>query len=111
MIDCLSVVQSLQEGRAREVRSDKMHVRVYNLLCTTLDDVAGSDFVRLPAHKTEKQVGSTLKGDGTPLTLKDVKGNAEADRLAKLAVAEHRVSKVYVEQWDDLKRQAESTAM
>jgi hypothetical protein len=110
MIDCLSVVQSLQEGRARAVRSDKMHARVYNLLCTTLDDVAGSDFVWLPAHKSEEQVGSTLKGDATPLTLKDLKGNAEADRLAKLAVSEHRVSRAYVKQWDDLKHQAESTA-
>lgn len=110
LCDCESVVSAIKAGRRTAFRADKMHARAYSQLFAVLDDVIGGAFTWLPAHKTEDQVGVVLKGDGTTLTAKDLEGNRDADRLAKLAVAEHRVSSMYVERWTNLKRQAESTA-
>ena len=53
----------------------------------------------MPAHNGAKQVGVLRCGDGELLTEGDVRGNAEADRLAKKAVQEHRVGRNDVNEW------------
>ena len=55
------------------------------------DDLDKADLVWMPAHCGEGAAGSKYKGDGSPLTISDIRGNQEADRLAKLAAESHRV--------------------
>ena len=65
----------------------------------------------MPAHCSEKQAVAVKKGDGSPLTVQDVQGNAEADRLAKKGVEEHRIESAYLQRWGRLKEKARQTAM
>ena len=73
------------------------------MLFTRLDDTGGGGVEWIPAHCKAEQVEGKLKGDGTQLTRREVEGNAEADRLSKKAVEEHRIEGNYIERWDKLK--------
>ena len=61
------------------------------MVAAAWDDLDKTSLVWMPAHCSDEAVGSKHKGDGTPITLLDIKGNREADRLAKLAAETHRV--------------------
>ena len=65
--------------------------RVYKLVFTAIDSESAMRVVWMPAHTSEDAVGVLRLGDGTFLSATDRFGNSEADRLAKLAVEEHRV--------------------
>ena len=49
------------------------------------------DVAWMPAHTSATDVGISVLSDGTTLTANDRRGNEEADRLAKIAAAQHRV--------------------
>lgn len=111
LCDCESVVKSIHERAGKAVAGSKMHARAYQLLFARLDDIGTDAVVWMPAHCKEHDADTSKKGDGTPLTKEDIRGNAEADRLAKKAVEEHRVEETYVERWELLKSKAKQTAM
>lgn len=56
-----------------------------------MDWEAAKEAVWIPAHTSEDEVAMVRLGNGVRLTAMDRFGNVEADRLAKLAVEEHRV--------------------
>ena len=62
------------------------------------DDLDKASLVWMPAHCGEDAAGCKHKGDGSPLTISDIRGNQEADRLAKLAAESHRVPEAIREQ-------------
>ena len=66
--------------------------------------------VWMPAHKSKQAAGQYRCSNGDPITDGDIKGNAEADRLAKLAVEYHRVDPFTVQWWGNLFEQALTTA-
>ena len=45
----------------------------------------------MPAHCSDAKAGVALKGDGTAVTILDIRGNRAADKYAKLAASTHRV--------------------
>ena len=92
-VDCEPCVKAVHRGRAWATSGQRPHARVNALMHAALDDTARDAVVWMPAHKKESDVGVARLGNGSYLTQLDVKGNAEADRLAKLAVGEHRVPK------------------
>ena len=77
--------------------------RVYNLLLPAMEDTCLSCVLWMPAHKSKAHVGKLKLSNGEFLTEEDVKANDMADRFAKQAVEEHRVPKVEVEHWKNLK--------
>ena len=64
----------------------------------------------MPAHKSKQSAGKARCGNGEFLAANDIAGNAEADRLAKLAVEQHRVDPVEIEMWRRLCEQTTATA-
>ena len=71
-----------------------------------LDGTDRQKVIWMPAHKTLKTAGQFKCSNGAALSAKDINGNAEADRLAKLAVEQHRVDPADVASW---REQCEST--
>jgi hypothetical protein len=70
------------------------------MVMSALEDTEVEKVVWMPAHKSKQAVGQFRCGDGNLLTAADIKGNAEADRLAKLAVRLHRVDAAEVKRWE-----------
>ena len=64
----------------------------------------------MPAHKSRNTAGQYKCGNGQPLTVNDIVGNAEADRLAKMAVQQHRADATEVRDWNDRCVSVEATA-
>ena len=64
----------------------------------------------MPAHKTKQAAGQFRCGNGEWLTEDDIRGNAEADRLAKAAVQQYRVDSAEVSRWEQLYKDAMATA-
>ncbi len=89
--DCESVVTAIKNGQIKATAGSKEHARAYHLLFARLDDIEDEAVTWVPAHCKDREVGKKRKGDGSKLSAQDVQGNAEADRLAKKAVGEHRV--------------------
>ena len=56
-----------------------------------LDDVPPENVIWMPAHLKPGTCGTAVRGDGILVEEVDVEANGEADRLAKRAVAAHRV--------------------
>ena len=75
-----------------ETNAKKKHARIYNLLLPMLEGLPEDVLLWMPAHTTEKDIGKKKWGDGQPLTAIDRTSNALADKHAKIAVAEHRVT-------------------
>ena len=65
----------------------------------------------MSAHKSKQTTGHFKCVDGNILTERDTKGNVEADRLAILALKQHKVDAVEVKDWNDKCASATSTAM
>ena len=78
---------------------------------SVLEEVPTDKVVWMPAYKSKQSAGKARCGNGELLTANDIAGNAEADRLAKLAVEQHRVDAVEVELWPRLCKQTTATAM
>ena len=76
---------------------------------SALEEVPNHKVVWMPAHKSKQVVGRVRCGNGDLLTERDILGNAEADRLAKLSVEQHRVCQSEVKRWTQLCQQ--TTAM
>ena len=56
----------------------------------------------MPAHKAKQAAGQFRCSNGEPITAADIRGNAEAGRLAKLAVLQHRFDRSEVKRWEEL---------
>ena len=69
----------------------RVQARMYKLLFSVFDEADTHRIVWMPAHTKEHEVGVTAIGNGRKLTWIDRRTNQEADKLAKLAVTEHRV--------------------
>ena len=63
------------------------------MVMSTLEDTPAEKVVWMPAHKSKQAAGQFRCSNGELITESDIKGNAEADRLAKLAVMQHRVDR------------------
>ena len=60
----------------------------------------------MPAHKSAAHVGKLRLSNGELLTQMDVDANDKADKLAKQAVEEHRVSAIEVKNLKDAENDA-----
>ena len=92
-VDCQPCVDALHKGLAWATRDKRPLAWVDSLMLAALDDTEPDAVVWMPAHTKESDVGRLYLGNGSTLTQLDRKGNNEANRLAKLAVEAHRVSK------------------
>jgi hypothetical protein len=92
-VDCEPCVKAFHGGLAAATTDKRPLARVHALMFAALGDTPPEAMVWMPAHTSRKDVGVKLLGDGSTLTAIDRESNAEADRLAKLAVEVHRVPK------------------
>lgn len=97
--DCKTAVDTLVSGSKKATSSKCTHARVYALLFAALDDTPVESIVWMPAHQADGMAGKLARSDGKWLTADDIRGNREADVLAKRAVEEHRVPKLTRNQW------------
>ena len=96
--DCKACIDMVHAGLAVASSPKRALARVYGLLLPALEDTCLSFVLWMPAHKSAAHVGKLKLSNGDLLTENDVKANDIADRLAKQAVEDHRVSKHEVEQ-------------
>ena len=91
--DCLSVLKVFQSGKRSACSSRCKLARVWHGVFAALDDQDPLlvDVAWMPAHTSAGDVGVSVLSDGALLTANDRHGNEEADRLAKVAAAQHRV--------------------
>ncbi len=89
----METVKAIHGGVKAATHGGKRYARVYGLLIPAFEDTLNENVIWMPSHKSTAHVGVPAKSDGTPLTDNDSRGNSEADRHAKLAVAEHRVNR------------------
>jgi hypothetical protein len=80
------------------------------MVMSVLEDTPKEKVVWMPAHKSKQAAGQFRCSNGEPLTANDIKGNAEADRLARLAVRQHRVDPAEVRMWERRCIEATETA-
>ena len=73
--------------------------RVNAMVMSALEDTELDKVVWMPAHKSKQAAGQFRCSNGEWITWNDIRGNAEADKLAKLAVQQHRVDKADVAMW------------
>ena len=90
-VDCLPCVSAFHKGRAWAATDNRPLARVHRLMHEALEEAGPECMVWMPAHTKAEDVGVLELGNGEKLTVVDRHSNAEADRLAKLAVEEHRV--------------------
>ena len=69
------------------------------MVMSALEYTEPDKVVWMPAHKSKQAAGQFRCGNGEWITWNDIRGNAEADKLAKLAVQQHRVDKADVAMW------------
>ena len=91
-VDCKPCVDLIHAGVAVATEGRRLLARVYRLVFASLHDP--ERVVWIPAHTSEHDIGIKSIGDGRKLTAVDRDSNSLADRLAKLAVEEHRVPPV-----------------
>ena len=91
--DCLSVLKVFQAGKRAACGSNSKLARAWHGVFAALDDEDSTsvDVAWMPSHTTASYGGVSVLSDGSSLTASDRRGNEEADRLAKLAAAQHRV--------------------
>ena len=100
MIDCQPCVDMVHGGVVAATTADRPLARVNGMVMSTLEDTSTDKVVWMPAHKSKKAAGILLCSNGVAITELNIKGNAEADRLAKLAVMQHRMDPAEVRYWD-----------
>ena len=89
--DCRSVLDVLCAGRERAVGAGRLTARAWAAIFAATDGLPPADAAWMPAHTSAAHVGRRRLSNGDLLTARDRRGNEEADRLAKAAVALHRV--------------------
>ena len=90
-VDCEPAVKAMHQGPAACARDNNPLARVHGMMHHALSDVPPEAVIWMPSHVKPGGCGTITRGDGFLLTEIDVAANAEADRLAKRAVEEHRV--------------------
>ena len=110
MIDCQPCVYMIHGGVKAATSADRPLARVNAMVMSVLEDVPNEKVVWMPAHKSKQAAGQFRCSNGEAITEWDIKGNAEADRLAKLAVGQHRVARAEVQYWERLCKQTMETA-
>ena len=80
------------------------------MVMSALEDTEVDKVVWMPAHKSKQAASQFRCSNGEWITEADIRGNAEADRLAKLAVQQHRVDSAEVTLWERLCKEALGTA-
>ena len=110
MIDCQPCVYMIHGGVTAATTADRPLARVNAMVHGVLEDTPSDKVVWMPAHKSKQAAGQYRCSNGEPITEWDIKGNAEADRLAKLAVEYHRVDPATVRWWGKMFDQAFGTA-
>ncbi len=81
-VDCLSVQMGAQRGATWAAAPERRLARAWAPLAAALDD-SPQRVVWMPAHCTAASLGVKRLGDGSPLTRRDLDGNAYVDKLAK----------------------------
>lgn len=100
MIDCQPCVLMVHGGIDEATTANRPLARVNAMVMSVLEDTPVEKVVWMPAHKSKQAAGQFRCSDGNLITAADIKGNAEADRLAKLAVRLHRVHVADVKHWE-----------
>ena len=72
------------------------------MVMSVLEDTELAKVVWMPAHTSKQAAGQFRCSDGNWITEADIRGNAETDRLATLAVQQHRVDSAEVALWERL---------
>ncbi len=110
MIDCKPWVYMIHGGVTAATTADRPLARVNAMVMSVMEDVPSDRVVWMPAHKSKQAAGQFRCSNGEWITAADIRGNAEADKLAKLAVQQHRVDKADVAMWERLCKEALATA-
>ena len=110
MIDCQPCVFMIHGGVMAATTADRPLARVNAMVMNVLEDTSAEKVVWMPAHKSKQAAGQFRCSNGDLITEFDIKGNAEADRLAKLAVMQHRVDSSEVKLWERLCKETLATA-
>ena len=90
--DCQAVLKSSRKSLRELTAASQQLARAWAPIALYLEDAAADAVVWMPAHTSAEQIGVARLSDGRRLSEEDRDQNAEADRLAKLAVEEDRVS-------------------
>ena len=90
--DCQAVLKSSRKSLRELTAASQQLARAWAPIALYLEDAAADAVVWMPAHTSAEQIGVARLNDGRRLSEEDRDQNAEADRLAKLAVEEDRVS-------------------
>lgn len=109
MIDWQPCVFMIHGGMAAATTATRPLARVNALVLSALEDTAVDQVVWMLAHKFKQAAGQFRCSDGEWITEADIKGNVEADRLAKLAVQQHRVDSAEVTLWERLCKETMDT--
>lgn len=88
---CQPCVRAVHAGVAWATSDRRKHARVHNVAKAAWGDSGPDSLILMTAHCTDDEVGSLHRGDGVAITKDGIKGNGEADRLAKMAADMHRV--------------------
>lgn len=91
MIHCQPCVYMIHGVVTAATTADRPLARVNAMVMNVFEDTPAENMVWMPAHKSKQAAGHFRCSNGGFITEIDIRGNAEADRLAKLAVMEHRV--------------------
>lgn len=89
-VDCMAVQLGSQHGMAWASAPERHLARAWAPLAAALEDRVNA-VVWMPAHCTDKAVGTQQLSDGSFLTRSDVRANAIVDELAKAAAAHDRL--------------------
>lgn len=89
--DCHPCVAAVHAGPGWATSDKRKHARVRGMVMNAWDGLRNDQLIWILAHCSDDAAGTKHRGDGQPMTLRDIKGNREADRLAKLAAETHRV--------------------
>lgn len=91
-IDCKMGFDLIASGVENATLGSRLLARLFTLIFANVGQgVSRKQFVWMPAHTSEQDVGVMQLSDESTLTDVDRFGNDYADRLAKEAVEEHRV--------------------
>lgn len=102
MVDCQPCVHMIHGVVATATMASRPLARVNAMVMSALEDTEVAKVVWMPAHKSKQAAGQFRCSDGQLITEADIRGNAEADKLAKLAVRRHRVDSAEVTLWERL---------
>ena len=96
LIDCLNLLNFLEEGQNAACAAHRPLARLWNLifpLCDSLDIgmTINKLLIWLPAHKSPSAIGTVLRSDGKYVTAIDWRANRLVDHFARLAALQYGV--------------------